>query len=180
MPNVNANAILAAMEGDEVVQVTPSVPEAAPAVVPSTQSGTLSQQHKETILMMLLREGMGKEQFAKYVAEHKTELQVYGFYHDADELQKATSSLQPEFTGVLESAAIMLAKLADSPAMEAYRAAVEAENNAIAAIMETYGEPAKQLIMNIIDEYKTISNGPDNTACLAISSCLNSAAGYLA
>lgn len=180
MPNVNANAILAAMEGDEAVQVDTTPAEATPAVVASNQPAIPSQHHKETILMMLLREAMGKDAFAQFVSEHKMEFQVYGFYHDAEELQKATSSLQPEYTGVLESAAIMLAELSDSPAMVAYRAAIEAENNAMAAIMESYAEPAKQFIMNTIDEYKAVSNSSDNTICNAVAQYLNRAAGYLA
>lgn len=160
MPFVDANALLRAMnamEGDEGT-VADTVPVSTGETVLNNENRTpiLSPGDRSSVLMMMLRHHLGPGRFTKLVMDAATDMEVYGLVPDATVLKaNLTGGHHGPMHGVHHAVACMMARNADTPAASALNAAEDAMHEAQHVIMETYAEPAKNIMIDILEEATT-------------------------
>lgn len=182
MPNINASLILSAIEGDEAVDVTPVGPvvnePVTPEVVPSDQPAVISDADRNALFLMCMQTA-NPQGFQSFVKEHAIDMEVQGLVPSAEGLTAAVDSMKGGTHQVVHMAAALLAKNGDSSLYDAYTAAVNAEEAAVGAIMQTYGDAATTLVQDVISEYIAKSNSMQTIAGDGIRSMLDQARSSL-
>lgn len=163
MPQINASAFLKALESesfDTAVAMAAGTPVDPPAVGPETAEpagAILTPADEQGLFLTMLSQSMGPDNFASFITEHAIDLEVYGLVTSANMVRDSVAALRADSgasgSGMI-AAMVLLGKHANNAAADAYVAACDAQQRALANLMETYSEEAKTLVRGVLEGAK--------------------------